>query len=884
MKKITIRKFLTVFGILAGILVLAHIGINLWLKYKLPDYIKNNSEYKISYKSLEVAVVTGNITATGISVNTKNPQNLNVIGLTGTMDRLEVSRLGIYDALFNKQINTSDLLMVNPDLNVVLAKPVDDRTGKKRSPFVFNNIKIQNGNIRLFRHTKQKFVEVQDLKLSVENLQMTEESVESRLPVVFDSYDISGKNFYFRPDDVYGLTADQITTENGLMNIRNFKVTLLMAPAEAFQKNSAKSALFDFKAREMDFKDVLLVKNKISLSNFAISNPELKVYTTTAPAKSKKKFNYELNLEDISLNNARVEILKADGSKIFNAQNMNINIHKFLMDEETSKGNIPFSYEKFNVVGKNIGYTAGTHQIAASHVSILPEKAELRNIKVRSGGTNGNTQANLSIGHIAVAMDYWEYQNSKLKLNAESALIHDLRGNLVTNPAKAGKKADYEWISFPLTLKKLQVRSPGLEVTTEGKKTSYTNLNLKAQNLVMNAETAKEAVPFKAGNYSLTVSSFSRRMNEFYSLSTGLLKINPKSLSVNNFAMNPLVTRAQFIRMIPTEKDLYDLTAQQITATGNWSLTTANKHLFADNVTINRANANIFRSKIPNDDPSRKPMYTELLRRIKFPLVVKNLDVTNSVLEYEEDTKKSEGPGKLTFANFNANVRNLNSAKLKGKSTKIPITVKCSFMNASPMNVRWNMDTAAPNDAFSISGNISDLPAARINAFIEPYLKARATGTIQDLSFNFRGNASGLNGTLNMKHQKLQVALLKETGEKKKLLSAVVNVFVKSNSGAFPASVVVDNVKRDPSKSFFNLFWQGIQEGLKKTLIGGIVENTEITVRNTIKDTKVTAEQTKTSVKTKVENVKEKIKDNEEKPAKKEGLLNRIFKKKESGD
>lgn len=884
MRKITIRKFLTVFGILAGILVLAHIGINLWLKYKLPDYIKNNSEYKISYKSLEVAVVTGNITATGISVNTKNPQNLNVIGLTGTMDRLEVSRLGIYDALFNKQINTSDLLMVNPDLNVVLAKPVDDRTGKKRSPFVFNNIKIQNGNIRLFRHTKQKFVEVQDLKLSVENLQMTEESVESRLPVVFDSYDISGKNFYFRPDDVYGLTADQITTENGLMNIRNFKVTLLMAPAEAFQKYSAKSALFDFKAREMDFKDVLLVKNKISLSNFSISNPELKVYTTTAPAKSKKKFNYELNLEDISLNNARVEILKADGSKIFNAQNMNINIHKFLMDEETSKGNIPFSYKKFNVVGKNIGYTAGTHQIAASHVSILPEKAELRNIKVRSGGTNGNTQANLSIGHIAVAMDYWEYQNSKLKLNAESALIHDLRGNLVTNPAKAGKKADYEWISFPLTLKKLQVRSPGLEVTTEGKKTSYTNLNLKAQNVVMNAETAKEAVPFKAGNYSLTVSSFSRRLNDFYSLSTGLLKINPKSLSVNNFAMNPLVTRAQFIRMIPTEKDLYDLTVQQITATGNWRLTTANKHLFADNVTINRANANIFRSKIPNDDPSRKPMYTELLRRIKFPLVVKNLDVTNSVLEYEEDTKKSEGPGKLTFANFNANVRNLNSAKLKGKSTKIPITVKCSFMNASPMNVRWNMDTAAPNDAFSISGNISDLPAARINAFIEPYLKARATGTIQDLSFNFRGNASGLNGTLNMKHQKLQVALLKETGEKKKLLSAVVNVFVKSNSGAFPASVVVDNVKRDPSKSFFNLFWQGIQEGLKKTLIGANVENTEKTVRNTVKDTKVTAEQTKTSVKTKVENVKEKIKDNEEKPAKKEGLLKRLFKKKEPGN
>ena len=51
---------------------------------------------------------------------------------------------------------------------------------------------------------------------------------------------------------------------------------------------------------------------------------------------------------------------------------------------------------------------------------------------------------------------------------------------------------------------------------------------------------------------------------------------------------------------------------------------------------------------------------------------------------------------------------------------------------------------------------------------------------------------------------------------------------VKSNSGRFPESVVVDNVKRDSTKSFFNLFWQGIQEGLKKTLIGKNVEKTNV--------------------------------------------------------
>ena len=880
MKNNKIRKTLIVIGILTVIFLLSNIGINLWLKYKLPDYVKNNSDYKIAYKSLNVSVLTGNISATEISVNTKNPQNQNVIGLTGTLARLEVSRLGIYDALFNKRINTSDLQMVNPDLNVVLAKPIDDRTGRKRSPFVFSNIEIENGNIRIFRHTKQKFIEVQDLKLKVENLQMTEESVESRLPVVFDKYDISGKNFYFRPDDVYGLTADIITTENGLMNIKNFKVTLLLSPAQAFRSNPARNALYDFKAREMDFKDVLLVKNRISLSNFSVSNPDLKVYTSPTARKNKKKFNYEVNLEDIVLDNAHVEILKSNGSRIFNARNMNINIHKFLMDEETSQGNIPFSYEKFALAGKDVNYATGSHMIAAADVSIRPEKADIRNFSVKSSGS-GSTQANLSISHVAVALDYWEYKDSKLKLNAQSVLINNLRGTLNTTPSKDVKKAAYDWISFPLTLKKMQVISPHFTLTSQGRTTAYTNLNLKAQNIVMDAETAKAPVPFKARNYSLTVSSFSRRLNEFYSLSTGLMKLQPKNMVINNLVINPTVSRSQFIRMIPAEKDLYDIKVQQMTASGDWDLISADKHLYADAVTLTGMNANIFRSKVPKDDLTRKPMYTELLRKIKFPLEIKTLDVKNSVLVYEEDTKQSEGPGKLTFGSFNLNARNLNSAKPKGKSTKIPITVRCSFMNASPMNVRWTMDTASQNDAFSIAGNISDLPAARINAFIEPYLKARATGTIQDLVFNFQGNASGLNGTLNMKHQDLQVSLLKETGEKKKLLSAVVNVFVKSNSGVFPASVVVDDVKRNPTKSFFNLFWQGIQEGLKKTLIGANVENTEKTLRNTVKDTKATVEETKTSVKTKVENVKEKIKKDEEAPAKKEGLLNRIFKKKE---
>ncbi|MDQ1102251.1 hypothetical protein [Chryseobacterium sp. SORGH_AS_1048] len=126
------KKLLIVLGILFLIILLGNFGLNIWLKNSLPGYIKKNTDYKVSYKKLDVDLLTGNIFSTGISINNKNPLNTDVIGLQGTIDTLKISRFGIYDAVFNKQISSSDLLLARPHLNVILAKPVSQKTGEKK--------------------------------------------------------------------------------------------------------------------------------------------------------------------------------------------------------------------------------------------------------------------------------------------------------------------------------------------------------------------------------------------------------------------------------------------------------------------------------------------------------------------------------------------------------------------------------------------------------------------------------------------------------------------------------------------------------------------------------------------------------------------------------
>lgn len=872
------KKYLKIIGIVLGVLLglvlVANLGLNFWLKNQLPAYIKKNSDYAVNYKTLNVNLISGSVFATQISVKSKNPNNRDVMAVDGTVDTLSVSRIGIFDALVNKKVSVNSISLRKPNLKIILAKPVD-KTGKKRTTPSFENIEITNGNLEVWKTPETKFLSVNDLDLNVKNLQLTEKSVEKKLPVVFDDYSISGKNFYFRPDDVYEFRAAQITTADQQFRMAGFSMKPLVSYADFLKKFPAKRNLFDVKAANVEFKDIILKDNKITLTNAKFINPQLTLYTTPKKQAKQKSFTYEVSLEDLSLQNANINILKPNGSRLFYAGILNMQISKFFMDEESAKGNIPFQYERFKIDGKDINYIAATQNILVKSLALNQKSADLRYIYVKPTASNPQkTLFNLSANQIKFNVNSWDLKENKLSLDAEKLLVNQLNGTIIPakNPERKPRPS-YDGIRFPLKLREIQLQDSNLKISDKnGNLMSLTGLNSKAEGIEMNDETVKSGKIFRTEKFNASSHGFSYG-TQFYSISFNDLAIGKNKISLNNFAVRPKVSRSQFIRMIPAEKDLYDITAKQVAAIGSWDFLSESKFFNASQVTISGADANIFRSKLPKDDMTEKPLYSKLLRSIKFPLFIQNFDLKNSVLIYEEDTKASDGPGKLMFGNFNMNIKNLNSGKMKGKPTDVGITISTMFMNASPMNVRWNFNTLNQSDAFNIAGNIADLPASRINPFIEPYLKIRATGAIQNLAFNFHGNNAGLGGTMNMKHKDLKISILNKDGEKNGLLTAIANVFVRTDSGRYPESVMVDAVKRDPAKSFFNMFWKGIQEGLGKTLIGKNfeAEKAQETIKETTKDVKKAVKDVKQTVKKATQ---------PEKPAeKKKGFFQKIFKK-----
>jgi hypothetical protein len=830
MKKKYFRLFTITFGSILLILILANFGINYWLKNNLPDYLRKNTSYKITYQKLDVELLSGNIMAKGITVNNVNPNQNKILGLQGTIDSLEISRLGIYDAIFNKKFSSKNISLVKPILNIVLAA----RNKDKDNTIKLENVEIKDGKIQVFKANRKKFLGLNSLNLKVTGLELSSDTEEDGFPLGFDTYSIEASQIFYRPDNVYLFLANNITTENGVLNIRRFSFVPLLSYTQFTHYFPEKKNLINLKSSEAVAEGITFKDKKIALKSFRLENPNVKVYTTNAKSEPKKKdLKFEFSLESLILNNALINVEKPDQTPLFTAEKLNLNVNKILVNNETAKESLPFKYENFNIDGKNLGYFTNSEALKIASATLNPQNIHLNYISLKSTQKSADKNYfDASIKSISIKLKELKMVSSKLKLEIDNVSVDEIKGKIATANVKTEKQNTPSFLDLPLKIHKINLKNSDLNVDLKGKPIALNGLNLNIDELELNQNKANQLL-LKSGNYDFNLKNFSFVPNQYYKISSNNIRVTKNGGQISNFSMTPLVSRAQYIRMIPVQKDLYDLKAATISFAGNYDLVNPDKFINLSAVTLNNMNANVFRSKIPKNDKTIKPLYSKMLRSVKIPLFINNFDIKNSVLVYEEDIPTSDGPGKILFKPFNLNIKNINSGKMKDKPTQVAITINAGFMDDSPLHINWGFNVLDQSDTFTIAGNVQSLPASSLNPFIEPYLHVTATGLIKRLDFYFKGNPKEISGEMKMHHDHLKIAIMKKNSfEKNKLLSGIANLFIKNSSDQFPPSVTVDDVKRDNTKSFFNLLWKGMENGLAKTLLGANYKKTANTVKN----------------------------------------------------
>lgn len=327
--------------------------------------------------------------------------------------------------------------------------------------------------------------------------------------------------------------------------------------------------------------------------------------------------------------------------------------------------------------------------------------------------------------------------------------------------------------------------------------------------------------PFNYQSYSIVCDTSFYHIDEFYKVSLKKLRATDTALNITNLELVPKFSRREFVQKIPEEKDLYTISAEDLSVKKmEWKFDNDIFSFKTDVILINTLDANIYRGKMPEDDLSKKKLYNSLLRELPFNLKVDSLKIINSKLVYEEEKSFKEGAGKLSFTDFDMTVLNLQSGYDKKTVADTKIKVKCIFMKESKLDVDWYFNVMDQTDAFKIKGKIFNFNAAEMEYFTKPYMNVSVKGNLDKVYFNFTGNDISNKGDFALKYDDLKVEIYKK--EKRlqlnKFLSTLGNLFIKEDSDEALKTTRVE-VERIQEKSFYNLLWISIADGLKKIII-----------------------------------------------------------------
>ncbi|SHG90260.1 hypothetical protein SAMN05444372_111118 [Flavobacterium micromati] len=344
---------------------------------------------------------------------------------------------------------------------------------------------------------------------------------------------------------------------------------------------------------------------------------------------------------------------------------------------------------------------------------------------------------------------------------------------------------------------------------------------VQLNDLAISKKTLDNKIPFSYKSYALSCDSLIYQTDKAYQIKATKINTTNSGLEMDNFSMTSLLTRRQFVDQSKKERDLYTLKAGKIAIKNmNWGFKEEILFFKTNQIVIDKADANIYRSKIPKDNLSIKPLYSKILRELKFDLLIDTLTINNSNLVYEEEKTFNNGAGVLKFGSFNLQATNVYSGYQNKNLPDVLISINCKFMNKSPMMVKWRFNVMDKSDGFNIKGSIKNFETNQLAIFTKPYLNTTFKGTFDQVYFDYNGNDNNAKGNFALRYHDLNIERYQKKNRDKKsvLKSWLGNLVLKNDSGGKILENEIE-VQRIKEKSFFNLFWLCFADGLKKTLL-----------------------------------------------------------------
>lgn len=230
MKKTTRRIVILLAGII-GFFLLLSLAVNVYIDYRLPKLIRkeNDTGYAITYKDLDVSLLSGTITADSVDVRPYVQKMDSVkVGVFAKVASLEISHVSVWSLLFSDRIKAGRLAISRPDIilyrNASWKKDFRNEFVKPFDKLVsVGAVDILNGQLRLIREgVKKPVLEVRNFSVGVDGITISEATLEKQIPFGFKRYTFSSDSIYYKNSPVYHISTGKIKTTGQSLSISRF--------------------------------------------------------------------------------------------------------------------------------------------------------------------------------------------------------------------------------------------------------------------------------------------------------------------------------------------------------------------------------------------------------------------------------------------------------------------------------------------------------------------------------------------------------------------------------------------------------------------------------------------------------------------------------------
>lgn len=378
---------------------------------------------------------------------------------------------------------------------------------------------------------------------------------------------------------------------------------------------------------------------------------------------------------------------------------------------------------------------------------------------------------------------------------------------------------------------------------------SISNLNITLKDWLISRTSANEEnrmyllkdiiINLNDYTYATADSLYHIHLSHFdFRASTG--KVNIKSLNVA-----PRYDEMSFGKVAGFAKDRFDIKMSDISLEGiDLPLYIRKQELYATEMNIANGAIAVFNNneliKMETDKTGKFPH--QLLQQLQAQLTIKQVNLHNIDVSYEEFDRDSRQKGKITFEKTSGSLTNItNAAHVKHRDPYMFVNLSSYIMGRGKLDVKFKFDLNARNGAFSYAGILGKMDGNVLNRITKPLgmiLVKRAE--IKQLEFDITANDDRAKGYVKFAYNDLSVALLKKEKDgdrlvRKGLLSILANAMVINSDNPDETGVFITapiNHQRVKTASFFNFVWKTLFQGIKHSV--GITDKKEQEIRRQI--------------------------------------------------